>query len=214
MLQIIQKSISLLIPPVCPVCEKNLINPSRELICRACFHKVSLSFADERHVKPAGRIPVYFPLIYTEQVKRMMHLFKFENFESMGRFFAQAMVSKLEELGIDFDIITYIPSHPARIREKGSYPTRFLAMEIARMSGRPVKELLRATRYKRSQISAKDRAKNVKDIFEAVDGMEIEGIILLVDDVITTGSTMAEAGKVLHEAGYKRIVGITAAGKV
>lgn len=214
MLQIIQKSIAFLVPPVCPVCGENLIDPSRELVCRDCFQKVSLSFTDSGRVRVAGRIPVYFPLVYNGPVKHMMHLFKFENFESMGKFFARAMMSKLEEEGIDFDIVTYVPSHPARIREKGSYPTKFLAMEISRMSGRPVKGLLRATRYKKSQISARDRRENIRGFFEAIDEIEVEGTVLLVDDVITTGSTMAEAGDVLYRAGHKKIVGITAAGKV
>ncbi len=214
MLQLIQKSISLFVPPVCPVCETNLIDPSRELICRDCFRKVSLSFTDGGQVRMAGRVPVYFPMVYIGPVKHMMHLFKFENFESMGRFFARAMMSKLEEMEVDFDVITYIPSHPARIREKGSYPTRFLAMELSRMSGRPVVELLRATRYKRSQVSVRDREENVKGTFEAIEGIRIDGTILLVDDVITTGSTIAEAGAVLHRAGYGRTVGITAAGKL
>ncbi len=214
MLQIIEKTISFLAPPVCPVCERNLIDPSKELICRDCFREVSHNFVDGGRSRVAGRVPVHFPLLYSGPVRHMMHLFKFENFESVGRFFARAMMSRLEEMGVDFDVITYIPSHPAKIREKGSYPTKFLATEISRMSGKPVRGLLRAIRYKNSQISAEDRSENVKGIFEAMDGIEMVGTVLLVDDVITTGSTMAEAGEVLYRAGYGRIVGITAAGRV
>jgi len=213
MLQVFQKTLSLFIPPLCPVCEENLIDPSREIVCKSCFHKLSLNFVDNGHVKWAGTMPVYYSLVYSDVVKRMIQLFKFENFESIGRFLARAMMNKLQEDDVHFDSITYIPSHPARIREKGSYPTKFLARELSHLSGKPVLTILRAVRYRKSQTSAQDREKNVKGAFEVIENMKSEGTILIVDDVITTGSTMAEAAKVLKEAGYEKMVGVAAAGK-
>lgn len=213
MLQIFETTLSLMVPPVCPVCRQNLIDPSRELICRDCFNTLSLYFVDGGRAKQAGMVPVYFSMIYSDTVKQIIKLFKFENFESIGRFLARAMMNRLEEEGVNFQSITYIPSHLSRIREKGSYPTRFLARELSKISGKPVRYLLKATRHRESQTAAYDRQENVRDAFEVVDKSHRNETILIVDDVITSGATMAEAGRILNEAGYEKMVGIAAAGK-
>lgn len=202
-----------MIPPVCPVCKENVIDPSREIVCQSCFRKLSLQFVDSGHIRWAGTVPVYFSMVYSDTVKRLIQLFKFENFESIGRFLARVMMNKLEEEQVNFDYIVYIPSHPARIREKGSYPTKFLARELSHLSGRPVLHILKATRYRKSQTSARDRSANVHGAFQVTGEYIPDVTLLIVDDVITTGSTMAEAGRVLREAGYEKLVGIATAGK-
>ena len=69
-------------------------------------------------------------------------------------------------------------------------------------------------RYTRNQaaLPMRERAANVKGAFSVVDKSKIEGKkIILVDDVITTGSTMLECIKTLKEAGAKEVVALSAA---
>lgn len=212
MLNVVGKVMDLFIPPVCPVCGTNILDPTKELVCRDCYSSISFDFVDIGYSRRVGMVDVFFPLRYSDKVKELMKLFKFENFTSIGKFFANAMYSKLISLEVEFDTITYIPSHPARIREKGFYPTRYLAKEISKLSGKPVEEMLIALRYKSSQTMVADRRTNVKGVFGAVVEGNPHERILLVDDVITTGATMMEATMELWRAGFRNIVGITAAG--
>ncbi len=213
MIKTIVKVIDFMLPPVCPVCNRNVIDPGKELVCRDCYYQMSFDFVDIGYRRRLGLADVYFPLRYSDRVKGLMKLFKFENFTSIGKFFANAMYNKVLSEGLEFDIITYIPSHPARIREKGSYPTKYLAKEISRLSGKPVEKLLKATRYRSSQTGARDRRRNVEGAFEALMEGNPQERILLIDDVITTGATMMEAIMELRRAGFRNITGLTAAGK-
>ncbi len=108
-----------------------------------------------------------------------------------------------------FDAVCCVPLYPARERERGYNQARLLADDLARHRSLPfMPRLLRRIRSTGTQtrLSAPARAENVRGAFAVADPAWVRGRrLLLVDDVMTTGSTVAECARVLRSAGAWRV---------
>jgi ComF family protein len=105
-----------------------------------------------------------------------------------------------------------VPLHPRRLRERGFNPAALLARALARELGvRHDATALRRVRDTPSQtgLGRAARRRNVRGGFRARGA--VPPCIWLVDDVVTTGSTLAEAAGALRRAGARRVVGVCAA---
>jgi ComF family protein len=105
-----------------------------------------------------------------------------------------------------------IPLHPRKLRERGFNPSLTLARQLARARGLPLRPgLLARVRDTESQtgLARAARRRNVRGAFRAA--RRIRGHVWLVDDVVTTGATLAEAARALHRAGARSVVGLCAA---
>jgi ComF family protein len=107
------------------------------------------------------------------------------------------------------DLVVPIPLHPRRLRERGFSPTVELARALARSVRAPLApvllERLRDT-PRQTDLSRAARRRNVRGAFRARAAAPAH--VWLVDDVVTTGSTLAEAGSALRRAGATQIVGV------
>jgi ComF family protein len=111
------------------------------------------------------------------------------------------------------DLIVPVPLHPRRLRERGFNPAGLLAAALGRARGLPVDPAaLTRTRDTQSQtrLARSQRARNVLGAFRARN-RALPGRIWLVDDVVTTGSTLREAARTLRGSGARRIVAVCAA---
>jgi ComF family protein len=110
------------------------------------------------------------------------------------------------------DHVVPVPQHPRRLRARGFHPAGLLAREVARSLDAPLARgaLLRVrdTPSQRGLGRAARRA-NVRNAFRASGALA--GCVVLVDDVTTTGSTLAAAARALRRAGARRVVGVCAA---
>ena len=129
----------------------------------------------------------------------------------------QALLSSLTPRMRERMIVIPIPLHPKRWRERGFSQSELLARHIAKASGvrlAPTRSLVRR-RYTRAQVSLSSRAErleNMKDAFLAkTPELFADNIILLVDDVATTGATLNEAARALKLAGAKSVWGVVVA---
>ena len=128
-----------------------------------------------------------------------------------------ALYEKVRMVGAGSEamIIQPIPLHPKRQRDRGFNQSEIIAKRLAKLTGYPVGKNLRRVRHNPPQAQlAHDstRAVNVKGIFEVVDMAGVAGRdVMLVDDVVTTGSTILEAARVLKSAGARRITAISLA---
>ena len=103
----------------------------------------------------------------------------------------------------DIESCVPVPSHRTKIRARGINSTREIATHVASVLGVPCEtHLLSRPRLTASQsdVSGDARAENVRGVFRAHSG-KIKRV-LLIDDVLTTGSTLDEAARVLEEKGY------------
>ena len=110
------------------------------------------------------------------------------------------------------DRIVPVPLHPRRLRERGFNPAALLARWIARERRcRFDAALLRRVRDTPSQTGLDRRARraNMRGAFQARG--RSPGVIWLVDDVVTTGSTLVEAARALRRAGAREVVAICVA---
>jgi ComF family protein len=111
-----------------------------------------------------------------------------------------------------FDAIVPVPLHWRKRWQRGFNQSELLARGISRKWGLPVVRGLRRLRYTVTQtgLSSSARRKNVAAVFaprKSLNGQRI----LLIDDVLTTGSTAAACAAALYRAGAVRVVLLTAA---
>jgi len=111
------------------------------------------------------------------------------------------------------DLIVPVPLHPLRLRQRGFNPAALLAVALGRDRASPV-DSAALTRIRntpsQTRLARSQRAENVSGAFR-VRKRALPGRIWLVDDVVTTGSTLREVARTLRRAGAHRIVGVCAA---
>ena len=116
--------------------------------------------------------------------------------------------------GRHFDVIVPVPLHPARERERGFNQAAVLAELLSRQVATPLRPVLERIRYTTTQ-TAFDRAERMENLHDAfrlrkkADVRELR--VLLIDDVLTTGSTLSECARVLKGAGALSVHAATVA---
>ena len=147
------------------------------------------------------------PLTYGFPVDKLVQHFKFSGELATGRLLGEVLADYLAAGTDRPDCIVPVPLHPSRLRERGFNQAVELARPLARRLKTKVRlDLCARTRATevQSKLDAAERRKNVKDAF-AVSG-NVQGMHLaLLDDVVTTGTTMEELSHALRDAGARRI---------
>jgi len=128
------------------------------------------------------------------------------------------LMGNLSILGISwsaFDVVFPVPLHGRKLRARGFNQSAVLAKALARVAALPLDVFsFRKIRETRPQtfLSAEERVKNVRGVFEVENPAAVEGKrILLVDDVFTTGSTIREGVRELLRKGAADVAVLTAA---
>lgn len=156
--------------------------------------------------------------------RKVVSAFKYKFIKDIGSDISQFLIRYLcllEKRGLlDFNLkdmcVIPVPLHPRRLRWRSFNQAELLAKGISKhFRIKNYKDILIRTKYKMPQVeigseSKKERKKNVKNSFLCKKTKRITGkIILLIDDVVTTGSTLNECARVLKEKGAKRVIGVT-----
>jgi len=197
--------ISLLFPRLCFGCGNHLMR-NETLICTECFVMIPRT---NYHLKPDNLVEQLFWgrcmiekaaafSYYTRdsRIRRLIHQLKYKGVKEIGPELGRIYASTLKSSGFldDIDIIIPIPLHPSKKRQRGFNQSDLISQGISDVSGIRVdtKLLVRKTVTKtQTRKSRFDRWTNVQDIFRVTDEKRLKDLhILLVDDVITTGSTI------------------------
>jgi ComF family protein len=112
------------------------------------------------------------------------------------------------------EVVCPVPLHEARLRERGFDQSELIAEVVADSIDRPLRPLLQRTRPTLPQVGlpVQSRAANVRGAFEARLQEVIEDKrVLLIDDLYTTGATLAECARVLRRAGAAEVRAFTLA---
>lgn len=156
------------------------------------------------------------PFYYRDEARECVHQFKYSSSFDSGIFLAEKMheIILKEYDNISFDIITCVPSTKRHRREKTFSTSEFLMKKIAKkMNMKSNQKVLIKIRETQAQVSLsqKERMINLKNAFAPNEKFEIKDkVILLCDDVRTTGATLNECAKALHKAGAKEVYCVTA----
>ncbi len=153
--------------------------------------------------------------IYKNNILEIVHRFKYGRKLTAGRLLGSMMADRAEcllNIG-DYDVIIPVPLHKERLRERGFNQSLLLAREISGRFGIPVDfESLRRVRDTGTQVSLSGsrRRENVRGAFEAAGSVRGKRV-LLIDDVLTTGSTVGECARELVGKGAREVAVYTVA---
>jgi len=195
--------LSLFIPSSCIFCDEEL--PSgRRGICSRCYDKLPALSGKLLQVLKEEIEPRYFDHLFIafefcKEIQTMVHLLKYSRYLTFAEYFASSIRMRIPESV--YDLVTAVPLNTVRYRERGYNQSALIAKSVANLLSVPFKEdILERTKNTISQTSLKREARklNVQDAFRIKKSMEGKRI-LLVDDVITTGSTLNECAKVLKK---------------
>ena len=210
-----EKVLDLLFPPKCPYCQKLLDEP-RAPVCPRC--QASLPWlegrAGERKIDLADGC--YSPLAYGEMVREAIHRYKFHRVRALGRPFAALMARCLaDRLPDGADLICWAPLSRERFRERGFNQAELLAREVGRLLSIPAGPALEKVRDTRPQSELEEesaRRANARGAYALLPGADLTGKrVVLVDDVVTSGSTLSECAALLRRAGAERVFCLTLA---
>lgn len=199
----------LLFPAKCAFCGR-IVREEDGLLCPDC--EQSLPYA------PAGQVlweeDFYLrcssAFYYEGALRKAFHRYKFQGRdfygELLGGFTARAAEKQLPG---GWELVTWAPLNKKRLKQRGYDQSKLLAEVIAEEFGLPLVVTLVKVKNTRPQSGLNDgaaRAKNAKDAYAPVPGLSLTGKrVLLVDDVLTTGSTLKECAKVLRSCGAARV---------
>jgi ComF family protein len=149
---------------------------------------------------------------YDGPLRRLIHLLKYERIPTLARPLANLLARALPR-DCEFDSIVPVPMHWRRRWSRGFNQSALLARELSRRSGIPVNDALARThRSAQAGLSSAARRRNVSGSFLLAAGANVAGQrVLLIDDVLTTGSTAASCARVLKRAGAASVSLLTVA---
>ncbi len=132
--------------------------------------------------------------------QQLVHRLKYGNETALARALGKIAAEKLKKTDLDFDCIVPIPLHWTRRLTRGYNQTALLAKVISKEIQIPAINILKRTKYTKRQavLGRKKRLKNLDGAFAVKNRMNCENRkILLIDDVMTTGTTLSIATKTL-----------------
>jgi len=149
------------------------------------------------------------------QIRLAVHRFKYSNRISLAPFFGRRMADAWLTYGTgDIDMVSYIPLHWMRFMERGYNQAELLAAQVGKHLKIEMFTTLRRNRStgRQATLGKNARQQNLRGAFRPFRSSRFEDKnILLVDDVFTTGSTLAEATKTLLKAGAASVSVLTIA---
>lgn len=179
-----------IVPPLCIKCGRGM----DRCVCRG---------------GPGIGIKIAAPFYYEGNIKSAMLGIKngdFYRIESLSAECAKTVMDRYPR--ICFDMVTYVPMHKKKERRKGYNHSELIAKRVAKELGIPISSCLVKTRDTPEQhtMPMSGRKANVFGIYEVKQNAKIIGkTILLIDDIITTGSTVEEISDILKLSGANRI---------
>jgi ComF family protein len=230
--------LALVLPRVCVVCEAALPDDAgARLACPAC-HNGLAAFAPpwcERcgqpgdwtrrscplclhlDASPAARLVWGRSVTWADAptASALLYALKYEGWPAVADELASWMapLGPPPAIGAARPVLVPVPLHPARQRERGYNQSERLATALGRRWGLPVRpDLLRRVRAAESQtrLTAAERLANVKDSFATVAAPRLAGRqVILVDDVVTTGATLAACARPLLAGGAQAVSFVT-----
>jgi ComF family protein len=207
--------ISLLLPRLCHACGDHLLR-NENLICTQCYISIPRTNYHLTSGNPVeqlfwGRCSICRAAAFSfytrgSRIRKLIHRLKYDGIKEIGFELGRIYGLTLKSSGFtdDMDLIIPVPLHKSRQRRRGFNQSEYIAKGIAEVTGLSLDiSALRRIRSSETQTkrSRYERWVNVEGIFKVPEPQKISGKhILLVDDVITTGSTLDACASELLKA--------------
>lgn len=185
--------------PICPECMREF----QLMLTRKCINCGKTA----RNCSCSENDKVRFLFFYgTECADKIVWKIKYDASRRDIAFIAGLMVSELGLKGSSYDAVTFVPRIIVRRLQFGYDQSALLAEETAKLLGIPcIKTMRRKGRKEQKLLSRAEREKNIIGKFKLIRDVSEFDRLLLIDDVSTTGATVAVCKKLLHEGGVAYI---------
>jgi ComF family protein len=205
---VVQRLLDVLLPPACPGCGSEgqiICGPCRKSLVRRQDEPAGVPIGLPSR-QPAGIVQLEWCAAYNGPARACLHALKYDGERRLVEPLAEIMAARWMRAGIGGDVLVPVPVHAARRRQRGFDQAELLALGIGRKLALPVVgAVARASKTTAQHALGKTaRATNVGHAFAAhpVLGASIRGKwVVLVDDLITTGATVAGCASVLYDSG-------------
>jgi ComF family protein len=226
--------LAVVLAPACAACDLLLEQPTRGPICPACWasilpltpplcdrcgdplptwRAISVPLARCPRCRRTSRFVDRARAVgaYDNALRAIVHALKYEGRRSLARPLARLMRRRGADVLAGAACVIPVPLHASRRRQRGFNQ----ATDLARRLRLPLVPALRRVRATATQtdLPAAQRHRNVRDAFAVTRAASTltGAIVVLVDDVSTTGATLEACARVLKEAGVKEVRALTAA---
>jgi competence protein ComFC len=197
----------------CAACGAPLEHPSRGPVCSVCWRSVDATipcvFGVSEAITDAQAIG-----LYDGALRSVIHALKYEGRRSLATPLAERIRERCRGVFEGANLVVPVPLHSSRRRQRGFNQ----AVDLSRRLGLPVAHALRRVRATTSQteLSEAERRSNVNAAFAPSRRWWLRPtlssqIVVLVDDVSTTGATLNECAVVLKTLGVREVRAVTAA---
>ncbi len=222
----IQSLLRFLFPPKCIICEE-IVENDRFAICERCIESLpqnkkacvvcgtpldtvygpSLCTTCQKRRRPFRR--AYVPFVYKDGIRKAILSMKFRRRPQIAKTLAACILIEMRKQNADRpDIITFVPMHFIRLGTRGYNQAELIAKTLGEMLSVPVMATTRKTKHTPPQSKRRRRERMValRDAYAPLRGVDLSGKrVLLMDDVITTGSTMEVLSRLLKTIGAKEV---------
>ena len=208
--------LDLIFPPKCVFCKK-LLHKGEDGICARCQEHLPWCVGPEAEQTMEFISLCASPLWYQDEVRESFHRYKFKGSRGYAKVYGRLMAQCVQDHLVGrYDLITWVPLSEQRRKARGYDQAMLLAEAAALELGDVAAETLTKVRDTSAQSGlGKDdsaRRANVLGAYRPADPELIAGRrILLIDDVVTTGSTLSECARTLRTAGAADVVCVTLA---
>lgn len=203
---------NLLYPDLCIVCGENL-QRNEQHICISCLNAIPKTNYHLHHDNPIekrfwGKVPIFRATAFFffqkgSPFQKLMHSLKYkgnkEIGESIGKYAAVDLLDSPDFMTVD--VIIPVPLHPSKFKKRGYNQSEWIGKGLSQILEKP-QDTTTLIRVKENTTQTKksvfERYENTEGIFECADIKTLAGKhVLLVDDVLTTGSTLEACIKAL-----------------
>lgn len=182
-------------------------------MCPHCLATVTQASARELPGLDGIRVRAQFE----GAISAAIHAFKYNRQTRLVEPLGALLCEAVRDAGWPVDVVTAVPLHATRLRERGYNQAALLADYLARAQGWAcIPAAVRRVRETASQVhlNAQERRANVAEAFAAEPEWVQGQRVLIIDDVLTTGATLCACAEAVRAAGATRVYGATVAGAV
>lgn len=216
----------------CIACDDELPEPTRYGLCEKCYNE--LEFTGESICKKCGRLQhneadfcltcqehkrefefARSCVVYNDKAKDLVRGLKFGRKKYFGKYFAAYLIDRYAKdfSAIAIDCIIPVPLTEKRRKARGYNQAEVMARVLSKAVEVPCDDTLvvkSVDNLEQAKLKGKEREKNILGVYEVARREDVKGkTILIVDDVMTTGSTLNEIARILKKAKAKEVYGLT-----
>lgn len=203
--RLVSLGIDLLYPPRCAGCGR-----VDTRWCASCYDELSQVPVETQRIRLTPDFFIASTGIHEGKLQEAVHALKYANARELAVPLGDRMLAALETLNWTIDTVIPVPLHTSRMRERGYNQSQQLGAYMAQVLGIPcVPSALLRWRDTPPQVglNREQRQANVRGAFRAA--ALLDGSVLLIDDVFTTGATLQDCARAAYEAGARRVYGMT-----